>query len=84
MLEPAKAPLKQRKLWHPAARNPEQAIRRCATLMRRLRYRGDQYNADIAEMELLPFLVELEKLQAFTRALHCAGDGTDHPLNPPL
>lgn len=40
----------------PAARSTAEAVARCKTLARRLRYRGDEYNADIAEFEILPFL----------------------------
>lgn len=44
--------------FHPPA-TAETAQSRLQTLGRRLRYRGDNYNADIAELELLPFVSAL-------------------------
>lgn len=46
----------QRAEWHPAAATRDVALSRLQTLGRRLRYRGDEYNADIAELELVPYL----------------------------
>jgi hypothetical protein len=57
---PAKAggaTLEQRKEWHPVSPTKAEAERRLKTLIFRLRARGDEYNADIAEMEILPFVI---------------------------
>jgi len=53
--------LEQRKEWHPPVTDPMVASSRLQTLINRLRYRSDDYNADIAELELRPFI---EKLKA--------------------
>lgn len=45
-----------RRAWHPPAQTQEAAVKRMQTLIRRLRFRGDDYNADIAELEVMPFL----------------------------
>lgn len=45
----------QRKFMHPPAQTKEET-RWMRTLIARLRYRGYQYDADIAEMEVLSFI----------------------------
>lgn len=49
----------QRKEWHPPATTAAVAHDRLKLLGRRLRYKADNYNADIAQMEVLPFLTAL-------------------------
>lgn len=41
---------------HPPALNQTVAVDRANTLIKRLRWANDHYNADIAELELLPFI----------------------------
>jgi hypothetical protein len=41
---------------HPPAPNQREAVRRLETLISRLRYAGREYDADIAEREVLPYL----------------------------
>ena len=50
------ATLTERHAWHPPATQQDAAIKRMKTLIYRLRSRGDEYNADIAELELLPYI----------------------------
>ena len=50
------ATLTERHVWHPPATKQAAAIKRLKTLIYRLRSRGDEYNADIAELELLPYI----------------------------
>ena len=61
----------QRAEWHPAAATRDVALSRLQTLGRRLRYRGDEYNADIAELELVPYLrTDREPCQDTVRLQH--------------
>lgn len=55
-----KPTLRQRMEWHPAAETPEVALSRMRTLCIRLRSKGAEYDADIAEMEVLPFLKSIQ------------------------
>lgn len=48
-----------RHVAHPPAPDAREAIRRIRTLINRLRWKADHYNADIAELELLPFIAPL-------------------------
>lgn len=52
--------LDQRKECHPPADSLDSATRRLVTLVQRLRYVGREYEADMAEMEILPFLSALQ------------------------
>lgn len=60
---------------HPVVKDAETAATRCRTLARRLRYKGDVYNADIAECELLPWLNAQTKPTLADLPRSMGGDG---------